>query len=65
MYNEGVQRRNEMSELEVRIAECAVELHYVLDDDQSDVLDTLVMDIADEFGIEDTEWIRNKIEENY
>ena len=54
-----------MSELEVRIAECAVELHYVLDDDQSDILDTLVMDVADEFGIEDTEWIRNKIEENY
>ena len=54
-----------MSDMMVMVQEYAIELHYVLDDDQSDKLDEFVMIIAEEFEFEDTGWIREKIQEYY
>ena len=57
--------RHWMSDMMVMVQEYAIELHYVLDDDQSDKLDEFVMIIAEEFEFEDTGWIREKIQEYY
>jgi len=54
-----------LKELEARIAEEAVELHYVLDDDLSDAMDAVVMDLCDEFCCYDADWMRKKIEEKW
>lgn len=54
-----------MSELDLAIKAAANEMHYVLDDDQSDTLDEFVMEIADEFNIIDTDWVREEIEKAY
>lgn len=52
-------------ELEDRIAEAAVELHYVLDDDLPDAMDAAVMELCDDFPSYDPDWIAKKIEEKY
>ena len=52
-------------ELEDRIAEAAVELHYVLDDDLPDAMDAAVMELCDDFPSYDADWIQKKIEEKY
>jgi len=52
---------SKMSELDLAIRMAANEMRYVLDDDFSDRMDIAVMDIADEFNVENTDWIREKV----
>ena len=50
-----------MSELALAIEVACDSMRMVLDDNWSDAMDREVMAIADEFGIEDTDWIENQI----
>ncbi len=54
-----------MRKLEDCVAEAAMELHYVLDDDLSDAMDAAVMELCEEFCIVDPDWVRKQIEEKW
>lgn len=50
-----------MNELAIAVANACDNMRLALDDDWSDAMDREVMAIADEFGIDDTDWIEEQI----
>jgi len=53
--------RNIIREIETAIADAAYNMRLELDDNWSDAMDREVMAIADEFGLDDTDWIEEQI----
>lgn len=54
-----------MSELALRIAEVVDDFRYVLDDDWADALDAAAVELCDEFGIDDVDWMWEQINNSF
>ena len=50
-----------MNDLSLAIQQACDNMRRVLDDDWSDAMEMEVIDIADDFNIEDTDWIEKQI----